>query len=64
VLVLLLLGAAAMIYVPMLLQPARQGGDMIGLAFAGIAVVTTIALLVGSAAALLIAWRPLRATGR
>lgn len=54
VLSLLLLLAAAIIYVPMILARGTRGGDMIGLAFVGISVATTVAVLLVSAVALLV----------
>jgi len=55
---LVMLAAACVLYVPMLLRPAARGGDMIALAFVGIAAVTTIAVLGLSGVA--VAWRSLR----
>ena len=52
-----LLVAALALYVPMLVAPGARGGDMIGLAFILIAVVTTGALCVASAIAGLVLWR-------
>lgn len=54
VLAALLLLAALVLYLPMLAAPGARGGDMIGLAFLAISAVTTGALLVGSAVALLV----------
>lgn len=54
VLATLLLLAALVLYLPMLAAPGARGGDMIGLAFLAISAVTTGALLVGSAVALLV----------
>jgi hypothetical protein len=44
----------------MLWAPGAQGGDMIGFAFILISIVTTGALLLGSAVAALVLWRRLR----
>lgn len=56
VLALLLLLATAIIYVPMMWAPGARGGDMIGLAYVGVSAAMTIAVLLGSAVALLILW--------
>jgi hypothetical protein len=54
---LLLLGAA-LVYVPMLLDPRSVGGDMVGLGFLAIAAVTTAALAAASLGAFgLLRWR-------
>jgi hypothetical protein len=54
VLATLLLLAALVLYPPMLATPGARGGDMIGMAFIAISAVTTGAVLVGSAVALLV----------
>ena len=53
--------AAVVVYLPMLWAPGARGGDMIGLAFILISIVTTVALLLGSAIAGLVLWLLLRA---
>jgi len=58
---LLLLLAAGVLYVPMLVHPGARGGDMIGLAFAGIAITTTLALFGVSLVAFIVARRLLLA---
>lgn len=58
---LLFLGAVVL-YLPMLWSPGAHRGDMIGFAFILISLVTTVALLVGSAIAGLRLWFRLRAT--
>lgn len=58
----LLLIAALAAYLPMLLSPGAQGGDMVGFAFILISIVTTLALILGSAIAGLLLW--LRFKGR
>jgi hypothetical protein len=60
ILAALLLLAAVVLYLPMLWAPGAQGGDMIGFAFILISIVTTGALLLGSAVAALVLWRRLR----
>jgi hypothetical protein len=44
------------IYVPMMWAPGARGGDMVGLAYVGVSAAMTIAVLLGSAVALLILW--------
>jgi len=61
ILAAILLLAALILYVPMLWAPGAQGGDMIGLAFILISIVTTIAVFLGSAIAGLVLWLHLRA---
>lgn len=59
----LLLLAALGLYLPMLWAPGAQGGDMVGLAFILISVVTTGALILASAIVGFVLWLRLR-TGR
>lgn len=61
ILAAILLCAALVLYLPMLWAPGAQGGDMIGLAFILISMVTTAALLLGSAVAGLGLWLRVRA---
>jgi hypothetical protein len=51
ILALLLLIAAVVVYGPMLLRPGARGGDMIGLAFTAVSLVSTLVLLVLSVTA-------------
>jgi len=50
----LLLLAAAIVYLPMLLAPRLLGGDMVGLLFLLISVVTTAGLIVASVLAVIV----------
>ena len=52
---LLLLGTG-IVHAPMLWEPGRRGGDMIGLAFVAISLGLTSALLIGSGVAVLWLW--------
>ena len=54
VLAAVLLLSAVIIYVPMMLAPAATGGDMIGVAYVAISAAMTMAVLLGSAVALLV----------
>ena len=56
VLSLLLLLAAVIVYAPILWAPGARGGDMVGLAYVAISAAMTIAVLLASAAALLVLW--------
>lgn len=53
-LALALLAAGGVLYVPMLLQPEKLGGDMVGLLFLLISIATTIVLLLVSLFAILL----------
>ena len=55
-----LLAGALVLYLPMLWAPGAQGGDMIGLGFILIAIVTTLGVLIGSTIAALVLWLRLR----
>lgn len=57
VLAALLLLGAVVLYLPMLWAPGTRGGDMIGFGFIAISIVTTGALLFGSAVAAVVLWR-------
>jgi hypothetical protein len=61
ILAALLLVAAFIIYVPMLWASGQRGGDMIGLFYSIVSLVTTAGVLLGSATAGLILWLRLRA---
>lgn len=52
----LLFLASLMVYLPILLAPGKQGGDMIGLAYVLIAGTMTGGVLVGSAVAGMVLW--------
>ena len=52
----LLFLASLMVYLPILLAPRKQGGDMIGLAYVLIAGAMTGGVLVGSAVAGMVLW--------
>jgi|KBSMisStaDraftv2_1062788.scaffolds.fasta_scaffold410796_2 hypothetical protein len=56
ILAALLFVAALVVYLPILWTPAKNGGDMIGLAYILISVVTTAGVLLGSATAGLMLW--------
>lgn len=57
ILAALLFIAALLLYSPMLWSPEAQGGDMLGLAFILISMVTTAVVLAGSAVATLVLWQ-------
>jgi hypothetical protein len=61
ILAAILLLAALVLYIPMLWAPGARGGDMIGLAFILISIVTTGAVFLGSAIAGLVLWLRARA---
>ena len=52
----LLFLASLIVYLPMLLAPGKQGGDMIGLAYVLVAGSMTAGVLIGSAVAGLVLW--------
>jgi hypothetical protein len=56
VLASLLLLAAVIFYVPMIWAPGAKGGDMIGVMYVGVSAALTIAVLLGSAVAVIIVW--------
>lgn len=53
----LLLLTACLVYVPMLLDAGSSGGDMAGLSFVLVSVVTTIVLLVVSGLVVIVLWQ-------
>src|SRR5262245_33574961 len=61
ILAAVLFAAAVVLYLPILWAPGKQGGDMIGLAYILISLVTTGAVFLGSAAAGLVLWLKHRA---
>jgi hypothetical protein len=56
ILAALLFAVALALYLPVLWAPGKHGGDMIGLAYILIALVTTAAVVLGSATAGLVLW--------
>jgi hypothetical protein len=52
----LLLVAAAIVYIPMLWAPGARGGDMVGLAFTAVSMAMTVGVLLGSVVALAMLW--------
>jgi len=56
ILAALLFAATLVLYLPILWAPGRRGGDMIGLAYILISLVTTAGVLISSATAGLVLW--------
>lgn len=61
ILAALLFAGALVLYLPMLWAREKPGGDMIGLTYILISLVTTAGVLLGSAVAALVLWVRLRA---